>query len=106
MTGSGRLTMFRIVGPKKQREGPGNISDAYWDIRPEEGGSGEGVGEIGTLIYGKVPKGYKQFYPEKGEPPQLVEGEKYEAYAITTGADPAIKYFTIENGKAVELPSR
>lgn len=107
MTGSGRLVRFRVLGPKKQREGLGNISDAYWEIVPAGGEkNGKGVSEIRSVTYGKVPDGYIQIYPEKGEAPQLIEEEHYQAVAITYNANSAIKGFIIQNGKAIEDASR
>jgi hypothetical protein len=104
MSGSGRLGFLRIHGPKV-REGEGETAFIVWEIQPKAGFlAGERVETLRSITYGKVPSGYAQVYPETGEAPPLLEGVKYEAWAETTGANGARKYFTIRNGKAIELP--
>jgi hypothetical protein len=45
-----------------------------------------------------------QVYPEQGEAPPLVEGERYYVWVWTNNANGAAKYFVIRDGKALEVP--
>src|SRR5689334_1371182 len=79
MTGSGSLALFRIEGSKKQRDVPdAGARYLYWEILPKsEYEYGRAINDVGTITYGEVPEGYIQKYPEQGEPPALIEGERY-----------------------------
>lgn len=101
MTGNGRLTSLRLRGPDKQREADGEDAFLYWVIESQDG-SDRVVSDVSPIIYGRVPEGYRQVYPEKGLPPQLVEGDRYYAQVVTMNANGDGKYFTIRQGK-VEL---
>jgi hypothetical protein len=101
MSGSGSLGTFRVRGPKKQREAEGEDASIYWQIKTKED-YGRYIEDLGPITYGIVPKGYVQVYPEKGEAPQLVEGESYYVQALMVDANGTAKHFAISNGKAVE----
>src|SRR5258708_23818953 len=82
MSGSGSLGTLRVRGPKKQREAEGEDASIYWLIKTKED-YGRYIEDLGPVIYGIVPKGYVQVYPEKGEAaPPLVEGDKYYLQAL------------------------
>ncbi|HXG64818.1 MAG TPA: hypothetical protein VNO70_06900 [Blastocatellia bacterium] len=107
MFGSGSLGCLRVRGPKQQRQVDGEARYIYWEILPEKGFShGTAVNALSPIIYGKVPPGYIQTYPENGEAPPLIEGEKYAVWAQTVSANGAIKYFVIQDGKAVEVQEK
>ena len=57
------------------------------------------VENLSPITYGKVPEGYKQVYPEQGNAPALVEGERYYVWVGTFDANGAGKHFIIRNGK-------
>jgi hypothetical protein len=101
MAGSGSLGTLRVRGPKKQREAEGEDASIYWLIKTKED-YGRYVEDLGPITYGIVPKGYVQVYPEKGEAPPLVEGERYFVQALTVDANGAATHFTISNGNAVQ----
>ena len=49
------------------------------------------------IIYGKVPPGYVQVYPELGEAPLLVESKSYFIDVSTNGSNGVRKNFTLLN---------
>jgi hypothetical protein len=103
VSGSGRLDMLKIHGPKV-REAEGDAAFVAWEITPKGGRfNGTQLWSLRSVTYGQVPDGYKQVYPEQGEAPALVEGYKYHAFFDTTGANGAHKYFTLNAGKVTEV---
>lgn len=102
MTGSGSLSMFRLHGPKV-RERLGESAFIIWEIQPIGGVlKGEGVESLSPIIYGQVPKGYQQIYPEDGSaPPPLVEGQDYDLWIDNTGANGIRTIFFIRDGRVV-----
>src|SRR4051812_45624968 len=68
MTGSGKLGFIRIRGPKQQRDVDGEARWLYWTITVDKdnGFESQSIERVSPIIYGEVPKGYKQVYPEKG----------------------------------------
>jgi hypothetical protein len=99
MTGNGILTSIRVRGHNRQRDAQGEDQYLYWVINLEDYDGSQVVGRLGSVIYGKMPKGYIQKYPEKGEAPALSEGEHYYVHVITSEANGADGYFMILNGK-------
>ena len=102
MTGSGSLGSIRIRGPKRQREGDGEDALLYWEIRNEKG-EARRVQVLGAVTYGKVPDNYRQKYPEHGDASPLIEGERYNIRVTTFNANGADMYFTIHDGKVVDV---
>lgn len=98
MSGSGSLGIIRVRGPENQREAEGEDAFLYWVIVNRED-EDQNVERLGPVTYGKVPQGYKQVYPERGEAPQLVEGERYNIRIATNNANGVDKFFVIRNGK-------
>lgn len=56
------------------------------------------------VVYGTVPEGGKQTEPATGPPPKLEEGKTYFVLAMTGGAGSGRAWFTIKNGRTVEIP--
>ncbi|HVG35618.1 MAG TPA: hypothetical protein VM911_21385 [Pyrinomonadaceae bacterium] len=99
MSGSGALTILRMHGPKV-REGQGETAHIIWEVVPKDGAANaKGVEEIGTVIYGQIPAGYVQNYPEQGQAPTLVEGEEYDVWLITDNANGVKRHFVVRDGK-------
>lgn len=98
LSGSGSLGTIRVRGPEKQREADGEDAFLYWVIINKEDEE-QAVERLGPITYGKVPAGYKQIYPEQGEAPPLVEGERYNVRIATFNANGVDKFFIIRNGK-------
>ncbi len=106
MSGSGRLAMLRMHGPK-QREVQSETALIVWEIGPEQGRlNGKLVEDLGSIKYGEIPAGYVQRYPEKGAAPPLLEGASYDVFIDTINANGARTYFTIRDGKVVEKDFR
>lgn len=103
MSGSGSMDFLVIIGPKV-REAPGQAAHIQWQIVPDRHTGMRRVGSLTPITYGEVPAGYVQIYPEAGDVPPLIEEYKYTVQVVTQNANGAIKYFTIRDGKAVELP--
>jgi hypothetical protein len=99
MTGSGALSSIRISGPQKQRDAEGEEMYLYWVIKYKARGEARAVEGLGPIVYGRIPEGYLQKYPEKGEAPKLVEGERYFIRVTTFNANGVEKYFVIRNSK-------
>jgi hypothetical protein len=98
MSGSGSLGTIRVRGPEKQRDAEGEDAFLYWVIVNREDEE-QNVERLGPVTYGKVPQGYKQVYPEQGEAPRLVEGERYNIRIATANANGVDKFFVIRSGK-------
>jgi hypothetical protein len=105
LSGSGKLSVFVMHGPKRQRNIVGDRAYAVWEIKSSRGDeNAEDVEFLGAVKYGVVPKNYVQVYPENSAPPPpLVEGERYGYWFQTLNAPHARGYFEIRDGKAVEL---
>ena len=98
MAGSGSLGTIRVRGPEKQRDAAGEDAFLYWVIVNKEG-EDRPVDKLGAVIYGRIPEGYRQVYPENSEAPPLAEGERYNIRVATYDADGADKYFIIRDGR-------
>lgn len=104
MSGSGSLALLRIQG-QKVRDTPAIFASVVWEIRSKDGRiNGTRLESLGSIIYGRVPEGYVQVYPEHGDAPPLIEGQKYHAFFDTVNANGARVHFTIRDGKVVEVP--
>ena len=90
-------------GHERQREVEGEDQYLHWVIEVKDNG-GSSVWRIGSVIYGKVPEGYEQIYPEKGEAPPIIEGQHYYVRVVTSNANGADGYFMVLNGKALFDP--
>lgn len=101
MTGNGTLTAIRVRGPHKQREAKGEALYLYWVIEIDGREDPADVETLSPVIYGKVPDGYKQVYPERGDAPPLVEGEHYYVRVVTSNANGDDGYFMLRNGKVI-----
>jgi hypothetical protein len=55
-----------------------------------------------AITYGKVPQGFEQWLPEKGEPSALVEGKSYMAVAGANYTSWPKVCFTIKGGKSIK----
>jgi hypothetical protein len=97
MSGNGILTAVRVGGPEVQRDAEGEARFLHWVVEIKSGR--RRVEELSPLTYGVVPEGFQQIYPENGEAPRLVEGERYNVRVVTSQANGDSKSFVIRNGK-------
>jgi hypothetical protein len=74
-----------------------------WKIRPA--GIPPSLSGVESFPYGRIPTGFVQEIPAKGEAPPLVEGEVYHISIVIRTPDSIqiSKSFTIRNGKAEEI---
>ena len=100
MSGSGLLGRLVIRGHEQQRKIEGPDASAYWCIEPKDEDSLRNVGRLSPITYGSIPEGYTQVYPENGQPPLLVEGQKYYVQVDSVNANGASGWFIVRNGKA------
>jgi hypothetical protein len=92
-SGDYRITFFQIS----------DDSGVVWNIYPK--GKRVTLSDIATIKYGEVPSSWEQDFPKNlTPPPPLIEGKKYQAFAVIYDADVARVNFTIRDGKVVELP--
>jgi hypothetical protein len=109
MSGNARLSSIRVRGHNTQRNVLGEDALIYWEIDNNRGD--RTLGDLGSVIYGKIPDGYVQKYPETGAAPQLDEGQHYYVRVTTANANGDEGYFIILDGKvyysriASELPA-
>jgi hypothetical protein len=106
---SGRSTLesIRVSGPDKEREatrhGTANNSvpytQIYWEIVPYGELANSSLFEIGPIVYGVVPQGFTQIYPEHGRPPVLVEGDRYNIRISANDGHGVNMFFAIHGGK-------
>jgi len=80
-----------------------NNSGPIWRIYPNNVLS---LSDVKTIKYGEVPLSWKQDFPLNSAPPPLVEGEEYQAFAVVSDSDVVRVYFTMKEGKIVELPKK
>jgi hypothetical protein len=100
LSGGGTVVDFTIYGPQ-QRSGTGREAFIVWQLRPVS--NSDSLNQMGKIEYGKIPKGFKQTYPENDvPPPQLKEGESYMLQIMTNDAPWGQASFEIRDGKAVE----
>lgn len=74
-----------------------------WEIVPNEG-TPDIAWEWPPIIYGRVPSGFRQKTPESGTAQQLVEGKVYAAGGPAYGANGGEIWFTVKDGKSIEMP--
>jgi len=97
LSGSGTLGSLRVVGPNRQREAYGEDASVYWMIKPKPEQDPEWIGTLSPVIYGKLPPGYVQVYPEQGEAPPLIENETYFVDVSTNDANGVRRNFTVQH---------
>ncbi len=81
---------------------PDDKNNIAWEIEAERM-PGELVEEVGSIIYGAVPNGYRQVIPGNEEPPRLKPGKRYRYWVVTGNAPGAIGYFELRDGVAVAV---
>lgn len=93
-----------VLTPEETRELErirGDKDDSMWQLAPSRDYRVAGL----SITYGLVPDGFKQVYPADGTPPEpLMEGKIYNILTPSASANFKPVMFTIENGKAVEVP--
>jgi hypothetical protein len=99
VSGQGLLDDFVVSGPDYQRGLP--YSKVYWEIAPQQDFDVIRFRELGPIIYGKVPLGFRQVTPEKGEPPAISEGWPNSVQLAIRNGGGVNMLFSVHNGKIV-----
>jgi hypothetical protein len=99
MSGNGTLSRLAIIGHRTLRNIDGPDSSAMWQIKMKDYDYGQTVSRLSPIIYGKLPRGYVQVYPEQGEAPELEENVTYLIDVETMNANGERGYFKITDGK-------
>ena len=102
--GRGSIQVINIYGPDI---GNANTQDAgsrstktYWQIAPMEEYDVERLEKSGGLVYGQLPKGFKQVLPENGAAPRpLLESQHYTFSLRLVKGSGVGAGFSIHNGK-------
>lgn len=103
LSGSGNLVELSIGRDLQDKTLiPSKRSPVIWKIIPTSR-DGEKLESIGRIVYGVVPKGYKQTVPAEGSPSELTGGNYYYYYLETINAPHADGDFEIRDGKPVRV---
>ena len=110
MTGSGELVFLVVteISPDNQKLAPAQRDSrkdtVLWKISPDNLSAKEkAINRLPSITYGVIPKGFVQTKPENGTPPSLMEGKVYEAGGPSTNAHGGFVWFSIRNGKSVQV---
>ena len=107
VSGPGKIKYFRVNGPDLERDAANRQGTAnqlpkiklYWKIAPAGSAADQSLDKVGTIIYGQVPTGMVQVYPEHGSPPPLVDGDVYNVHLEPVDSYTFQTFFSIKNGK-------
>ncbi len=119
-SGTGNLAQLYIIGPFTleelrlivgdkvlTQEDLSNINQALggdrtlWRLDP--GKVYTRVSNLPAITYGVVPDGFSQIFPKTGKPITLLEGKYNSIFAPSYNANHQETYFTIQDGKAIEI---
>jgi hypothetical protein len=105
VNGEGSIAVLTVSGPDfdnpNSREAGSRYMKPYWQIVP---GSNKEVApeKLGSFVYGQVPDGFRQVFPENGAAPRpLKENELFTFDLRLVSADGIAVRFVIRNGQAV-----
>ena len=101
----GTIQGVSIYGPDaenpKTQDAGSRSTKIYWQIAPMEDYDVERLEKSGGLVYGQVPKGFKQVLPENGAAPRpLLENQHYTFSLRLVKGSGVGAGFTIHNGRA------
>ena len=103
LSGSGNLVELSVGRDLEDKTlTPSKRSPVIWKITPTSR-DGERLENVGRIVYGVVPKGYKQTIPAEGPPPGLTAGNYYYYYLETINAPHADGDFEMKDGSPVPV---
>ena len=105
IAGPGRVQMLTVSGPDFNNpissDAGSRYMKPYWQIVAEGDHDIALLQQSGGVVYGKVPKGFKQIFPEHGGAPQpLSENELFTFDLRLANGEALGMRFVIHNGKA------
>jgi hypothetical protein len=100
LSGSGNL-VFLSLGEVHNSKPPPLGAPDLWKIRPNGNNK---ISKLPNITYGIIPNGFTQVIPASGAPPPLIEGKVYDFGGPADNANGGSIWFTIQDGKAVEVP--
>ena len=104
LTGRGTIGVISVDGPDPtdHREPGSRAMKPYWVIAPVGDQDIQALERAGGLMYGKVPNGFRQIFPEGGVTASPLPENELLAFGLRTQNGAAIGVrFVIHNGKAV-----
>jgi len=102
LTGRGGVQVLSVVGPDfAQPAMNGNYyTKLYWKIAPKEGYDINTPASLGDLVYGHLPNGFRQVYPENGESAPVLPEDQFLSFSLRCADGSALGVrFVIHNGK-------
>ena len=105
--GSGGMLQMFVFGPYKFDEvmtQSGNLETRLlWQIAPGGAFSQNTLTNLPEVVYGTIPDGCKQIFPEGSIPKELEEGSFYTLSVPTNYAPSGFVIFQIKEGKAKKI---
>ena len=108
VVGRGSIKVITVNGPDfdnpNSRDAGSRYMKPFWQIVAQNDHDIGLIEQSGGIVYGKVPVGFKQVFPQNGAAPQpLVENELFTLDLRLGNGEAVGKRFVIHNGKvAVE----
>src|SRR2546421_6445639 len=102
LTGRGGVQVLSVDGPDFARPAMnGNYyTKPYWQIAPKEGYDINTPASLGDLVYGHLPNGFRQVYPENGESAPVLPEDQFLSFGLRCADGSALGVrFVIHNGK-------
>ena len=103
--GRGRIEVISVNGPDfrnpKSGEAGSRYMKPYWQIAPTGEFDIQQLENGGGLVYGQVPTGFRQVFPEPGTAPQPLLTDELFTFdlRVANGTGAGVR-FVIHNGKA------
>ena len=106
ISGNGLLDIFDVSGPVRRCEASSDQErlpewEKYWEIAPLKDFDVSRFAELGPLVYGKVPAGFRPVTPASGEPPPICEGGPYSVSLHIRNGSGVNMLFIVREGKIV-----
>lgn len=106
VSGKGILDVFDISGPVRRCEATWNqdrlpATEKYWEIAPVGDFDVSRFAELGPIVYGRVPAGFRQVTPARGEPPPICEGGPYSVSLHIRNGSGVNMIFVVWGGKII-----
>lgn len=98
-SGNGTVPFFVVMEIGEQDSAGRTKYTVLWEIKPDS--TKAGTVPLGPITYGKVPTGWTQSVPARGDPPALLEGRGYQAGGPQVEMPEGVVKFKISGGRSV-----